>query len=378
MGDAKKKDDYFLWRPRFTITPGITNALMRIEAARAIVDQTPLPPAAAEELRHRARLRSTHYSTWIEGNRLTLEEASRVISGQPIETAGRERDVREVENYWNAFLRVEDWASRQRPLTESLIRSLHALVEKSPRAKPSPYRDGQNVIRDSATGRIVYLPPMAKDVPSLMAAFVEGCAQFEREELPIPLIAALIHYQFVTIHPYYDGNGRTARLLATFILQRGGYGLNGIFSLEEYHANDLDAYYHTLSVHPHHNYYEGRADADITPWLNYFISILERVFTLAQDEALHIAREGMPVEPTAIRKLDARTRRVLSMFASSETITANGVAHLFGISDRAARSVLKELVTQGVLDVANPSNRTRSYKLSEVYRKLVGSLSEVK
>ena len=72
MGDAKKKDDYFLWRPRFTITPGITNALMRIEAARAIVDQTPLPPAAAEELRHRARLRSTHYSTWIEGNRLTL------------------------------------------------------------------------------------------------------------------------------------------------------------------------------------------------------------------------------------------------------------------------------------------------------------------
>lgn len=378
MSDINNKQDAVMWRPRFTITPEIANALMRIEAARAIVDQTPLPPAAAEELRRKARLRSTHYSTQIEGNRLTLEEASRVISGQPINTVGKERDVREVKNYWNAFLRVEDWAARQRPLTESLIKSLHALVEKSPRAKPSAYRDGQNVIRDSATGRIFYLPPMAKDVPSLMSALIDGCAQSEREKLPIPLIAALIHYQFVTIHPYYDGNGRTARLLATFILQRGGYGLNGIFSLEEFHARDLDAYYQSLSLHPHHNYYEGRAEADITSWLLYFISTLERVFILAQEEALHIAREGMPIEPTAIRRLDARTRRLLSMFASSETITASTVAVLFGFSDRAARSILKGLVAQGVLDVANPSNRSRSYKLSEVYRKLIGSLSEVK
>ena len=54
--------------------------------------------------------------------------------------------------------------------------------------------------------------------------------------LTTPLIAGLLHYQFVTIHPYYDGNGRTARLLATFMLHRGGYGLQGLFSLEEFHA----------------------------------------------------------------------------------------------------------------------------------------------
>ena len=119
-----------------------------------------------------------------------------------------------------------------------------------------------------------------------MAALVEWVTRAEKEGLPVPLIAGLAHYQFVTIHPYYDGNGRTARLLATFILHRGGYGLNGFFSLEEHHARDLEGYYRSLAVHPHHNYYEGRRDADLTPWLEYFARTLAGVFTAAKDEAL--------------------------------------------------------------------------------------------
>jgi Fic family protein len=81
--------------------------------------------------------------------------------------------VREVRNYWEALLRVEDWATQGKPLTEDLIRRLHALVEYGTRAKPTPYRDGQNVIRDSISGVIVYLPPEAVDVPSLMDSLVK-------------------------------------------------------------------------------------------------------------------------------------------------------------------------------------------------------------
>jgi Fic family protein len=94
-----------------------------------------------------------------------------------------------------------------------------------------------------------------------------------------------VHYQFAAIHPYYDGNGRTARLLATFILHMGGYNLNGFFSLEEHHARELEEYYHALSIHPHHNYYEGRAEADLTGWVEYFIRTLADVFTFAKKEA---------------------------------------------------------------------------------------------
>ena len=95
-------DSQAIWQPRYILTPAIARGLMTIEAARAVVDRTPLSPLAEADLRRRARLRSTHYSTRIEGNRLTLAEAESVIAGSQTTFQGRERDVREVQNYWNA------------------------------------------------------------------------------------------------------------------------------------------------------------------------------------------------------------------------------------------------------------------------------------
>lgn len=279
------------WQPRYTLTPAMARGLMEIEAARAVVEHTPLPVEVEAELRRLARIRATHYSTRIEGNRLTLAEAQEVIEGRVSAIHGRERDVREVQNYWNALLRVEEWAAQQLRFSEDLIQRLHALVEKGIRPAPrgrSAYRDGQNAIRDSLSGALVYLPPSAEDVPGLMAGLVQWTQQAERDQLPVPLLAGLVHYQFVTIHPYFDGNGRTARLLATFVLHKGGYGLNGYFSLEEHHARDLAAYYRSLAVHPHHNYYEGRADADLTAWLEYFIGVVASVFTAVPYQLLAI------------------------------------------------------------------------------------------
>lgn len=363
------------WRPRFTLSPAAVRSLLDVEAARAVVDHTPVPPGAAEELRRRARLRSTHYSTQIEGNRLTLAEAEAAILGDSVRFHGRERDLREVRNYWHALLQGETWAAKGMPLTEDRIRRLHALVENGRRARPTPYRDGQNVIRDSATGALIYLPPEAKDVPALMGGLVAWVGKAEAEGLAVPVIAGLAHYQFVTIHPYYDGNGRTARLLATFLLHRGGYGLHGFFSLEEHHARDLAAYYGSLVTHPHHNYYEGRADADLTPWLEYFLGTLAGVFTGAKEEALRAAEQGLTVQPDALRRLDPRARVVLGLFARQERITAREAALALGLSDRMVRVLLSQWVDEEVLTVADPSRRARSYELSAIYRQFIGNSS---
>lgn len=362
------------WQARYTLTLAMARSLMEIEAARAVVEQIPLPPAVQSELRRQARVRSTHYSTRIEGNRLTLAEAEKVVEGKRVQLHGRERDAGEVRSYWKALLRVEEWAARGDDLTEELIRRLHALVEG--RTRPSPYRDGQNVIRDSETGDLVYLPPEAKDVPVLMAGLVKWVRKAREERLPTPLIAGLAHYQFATIHPYYDGNGRTARLLATFLLHRDGYGLNGLYSLEERHARDLAAYYGSLAVHPHHNYYEGRETADLTPWLEYFLGTLAEVFGRAKEEALHHASgEQSILEPETLRRLDARARTVLGLFTRAEEITSADVARILGLSDRAARDLLRNWVEDGWLTVADPSRRGRSYRLSADYRQFIGGLS---
>jgi len=361
------------WRPRYEISASIAKSLMAIEASRTVVDSTPISPADEAELRYNARLRSTHFSTRIEGNRLTLKQAEQIITRKKPGFHGRERDVNEVRNCWDALLKVEGWAAQRLELSEDLIRRLHALVEKGKRAKPTPYRDGQNVIRDSRSGGIVYLPPESGDVPGLMSSMVGWAIKAMRQNVPVPIIAALVHYQFVTIHPYYDGNGRTARLLATFILQRDGYGLHGYFSMEEHHARDLMVYYRSLAVHDHHNYCFGRAEADLTPWVSYFVTLLSQVFATAKDEALTRARRGVPEVPQELRGLDHRARVVLGLFGKRDQIAARDISQALGLSDRMVRLLALEWVKDGWLVVVDSSNRARAYGLSAKYRQFVGN-----
>ncbi len=361
-----------LWKPVYQLNSAIVRALMDIEAVKTVVEKAPLSPAVQADLRHKARVRSTHYSTRIEGNRLTLKEAEKVIAEKKANFHGRERDVNEVRNYWDALLKVEDWAAKKMELSEELIHRLHALVEKGKRAKPTPYREGQNVVRDSVSGGVVYLPPEAKDVDPLMAAMVRWVKNAQKEGVAPPVIAALLHYQFVTIHPFYDGNGRTARLLATFILQRDGYGLNGFFSLEEHHASDLDGYYRALTVYKHHNYYHGRAEADLTPWVEYFVKLLAKVFSQARDEALRAGgAQAVVTEPQELMKLDRRARTIFALFAKQDRVSVKEIAGSLGLSNRMARLLTAGWVKDGWLEVLNESNRARVYGLVKKYKRLL-------
>lgn len=360
------------FRPKFRITVGITKALMRIEAAKASIEGLAITPQVMASLRETARLYTTHYSTAIEGNRLTQEQVGRVI-GRSEHFPGRERDEREVLGYYAALERVERIAAAGGEVSEREIMTLHALVMSrgSGRVKPTPYRDGQNVIRDSGSGRIVYMPPEAKDVPALMRELVEWIAESGKGELPCPIRAGIAHYQFATIHPYHDGNGRTARLLTTLILHLGGYDLNGIYSLEEYYARQLGTYYRSLAAGPSHDYYEGRAQADITKWIAYFCGGMAESFEKVMNRAREIARGGVISDPVLMRGLDPRQRRVLELFLHSETITSRDVAQMFGLSQRTARQMLSRWADDGFLTIIDPAKKSRKYGLSQKFRALL-------
>ncbi|MBI2605130.1 MAG: Fic family protein [Deltaproteobacteria bacterium] len=338
---------------------------MRIEAARQAVADLPMTPRVQARLRETARLLSTHYSTRIEGNRLTLEEAIRVIQKDE-RLPGRQRDEKEVLGYYRALDELEKLAAKKAKVTETLIQTLHALVMggKRGKAKPTPYRDGQNVIRDSRNGAMVYLPPEAKDVPLMMGDLVKWLETKEKERLPCPLLAAIVHYQFATIHPYYDGNGRTARLLTTLVLHLGGYDLKGFFSLEEYYARDLPAYYHALAVGPSHNYYMGRAEAEITPWIEYFCVGTADAFENVRRRAKEEARSGKGDKSRILRQLDARQRMVLGLFRKSERITAAQVGKTLGLTGRTARHLCQRWAEEGFFVVVDPSKKARKYGLN--------------
>jgi len=353
----------------FSFTPAIIRYLQTIERVRQTVHLTILPPATAELLRQQAHFKSTHYSTRIEGNRLTLKETEQVIQ-QGLLFPGRERDVSEVERYYRALQQIEKWVEGGQSITETRIRSIHAVLYRVKRAVPTPYRDGQNVIR-SSNGEIIYMPPEAPDVPKLMAELVDWI-HTASGEMPVPVIAGLAHYQFVTIHPFYDGNGRAARLLTTWILFRGGYDLGKFYALEEFYVQNLEGYYGALVTHPHHNYYFGRDQAEITPWLEYFLQGMSMVFEHVENEVRSSIRneEGNQNEEY-LRLLDYRARRVLALFAKQEMITSMDVARLLGLSPRQVRMILTEWTVQGWLVVVDPSRRGRKYRLSPRYQQLL-------
>jgi Fic family protein len=354
----------------FSFTPSIVRNLQIIERVRENIRLTIMPPLLAEELRRQAHIRSTHYSTRIEGNRLTLKETGEVIQ-QRKTFSSRERDVHEVERYYQALQKVESWVTANKGITVAGIRKIHALLYYGKGAKATAWRDGQNVIR-TTSGEIVYMPPEAADVPALMKKLLEW-ANSNVDTLPIPVIAGISHYQFETIHPFYDGNGRCGRMLTTWILYRGGYDLGKFYALEEFYAKDLQGYYEALITHPHHNYYFGRNDADITSWLDYFLRGMAQIFEqVAEEVAQHVANDNAPnISDTLLRQLDVRARRVVGLFLKQETIQSTDVAGILGVSTRQARNLLSQWVDAGWLEIADPSKKGRKYSLAEKYQKLL-------
>jgi Fic family protein len=360
-----------MFAPNFRITAAVSSTLMDIESNRLAITELPIDVAMLASLRETARLTATHYSTQIEGNQLSQAEVQAALAGAKI--PGRDRDEMEVRNYYRAIEEVEKLSRNPEPISEADIQILHGLVMTG-RKSPSPYRDGQNVIRDSATGEIVYMPPEAGDVPSLMAEFVAWIvSEFDGHDLPMPIVAALAHYQFATVHPYYDGNGRTARLLTTLILHKTGYGLRGIYNLDEYYAQNLTAYYAALATGPSHNYYLGRAEADVTGFVAYFCEGMAASFAAVRSQALRSARRGAEDQSPLLRRLGPRERRLLMLFRGQGTATVNEMAKHLELSPRTVAVLCRSWLANGLLDIYDASRKNRAYRLGPAYEELIAN-----
>lgn len=358
------------YTPNFIISPTLTKVLMDIEASRQAISEMPITLKVITSLRESARLTATHYSTQIEGNRLTQQQVSEVIKGGTF--PNRERDESEVKNYYLALEYLDQLIEEHiEEITEPYLKNIHGLVLHG-KQKETEYRDGQNVIKDSASGSIVYIPPEAKDVPVLMKALIHWVnQQIKTKELPAPIIASIAHYQFATIHPYYDGNGRTARLLTNLILHISGYGLKGTYSLEEYYAKNLQDYYDALTIGEPHNYYFGRAEADISKWIDYFCDGMANSFAQVRLKATESSVEDNIDQSKLLRELDQRQKLILPLFKESKYITTREIAELLGIHKRTALNLCHGWVDSGFLIQHGDANKSRKYELSAQWLQLI-------
>ena len=170
---------------KWNYTNKIVNDLVRINRAREIVDLLPLPISIEEEIKKETLAKRVHYFTKIEGNNLKLDEVKDAINSNK---KSHERSVLEVRNYYNDLLFLNKESENNNIITEALIFKVHNLVSGKKLSYKNSYRDNQNVVADSVTGKIVYVPPEAKD---LMKQMIKKFNK-KNDNIPIPIKAGIL------------------------------------------------------------------------------------------------------------------------------------------------------------------------------------------
>ncbi|MEM2875217.1 MAG: Fic family protein [Candidatus Hadarchaeales archaeon] len=332
-----------MFEPRFTITNKINSALLDIERARGFLDAAKLKESWIKEMQSRALILEAHHSTHIEGTKLTLLQSERILTGKTVEGV-RPDDRQELLNYRAAMDFVSGHLDRKSEITEELIKEIHAILVKDVRGgtlEPGNYRKIQNYVVNSMTGEVVYTPPPPEQVPTLMKEFVEWLNS-EKEISPV-LIAGIAQYKFVEIHPFLDGNGRTARLLCTLILYQNGYDFKRLFSLSEFYDKDRKEYYRALqSVREN--------GGDMTEWLEYFVNGLKnQMLEVKAKGELAIKKEAV-IEKATRAGLNDRQVGVLVYLLENPYINRSKYVKLYKVSLRTANYDLAYLEKLGFVE----------------------------
>src|SRR4030042_480895 len=252
-------------KPKYTITPKINKALVEIERVRGFLDAVKLKDDWIADMQKKALILESHHSTHIEGTALSLEQAKSILEGKKVKGLNHD-DEKELVNYKKAMDFISKFLGKDDPVTEGVIRELHKITVRGVRggqADPGNYRKIQNYVVNSRTREIIYTPPAPLEVPHLMHEFVDWLNK--AGDLSPILIAGIAQFQFVHIHQFIDGNGRTARLLSTLILYKTGYDFKRLFTISEYYDKDRPAYYSAIQSVRNNS-------MDMTGWLEYFVT----------------------------------------------------------------------------------------------------------
>ena len=331
-----------MFKPKFKITNEINKNLMEIERVRGFLEATKLKQDWISEMQNELLILETHYSTHIEGTQLTLEQATKILTGKKV-TGIRTDDKKELLNYKKALGYVSTYLGKEEIVTEELIKEIHKILVSEVRgnpADPGNYRRIQNYVVNSLTGEVIYTPPSPEEVPSLMKEFIEWLKySIEATDISPIIIAGIAQYQFVHIHPFLDGNGRSARVLSTLILYKTGYDFKKLFTLSEFYDKNRPEYYKAIqSVREH--------KMDMTQWLEYFTEGLKHQMADIKKRGVKAIKKDVVEGKIKKHGLSERQAKALRYLIEEEYISRAKYVELYKVSLRTANydlSILEKL-----------------------------------
>lgn len=327
----------------------MNKALIEIERVRGFLDAIKLKDDWFEEMQKKALILESHHSTHIEGTALSLKQAEIILEGKKVQGVNRD-DEKELLNYKKAMDFISKYLGQDDPIIEGIIRELHKITVKGVRgekADPGTYRKIQNYTANSKTGAIVYTPPPPLEVPHLMRDFVSWLNS--AEDLSPILIAGIAQFQFVHIHPFVDGNGRTARLLSTLILYRTGYDFKRLFSISEFYDRDRPHYYQAIQSVRQNN-------MDMTSWLEYFIDGLHSQMKEIQVKGKDLVKQDNKFQRLKKTGLNSRQEKAIKYLIKHNSISVNEYQGVCSCIRRTAQRDLEDLSAKAVIKAVAKSS----------------------
>jgi len=333
-----------MYKPNYKITPIITRQIAEIAAAREAILNSPLLPKIESRLRRDALISRSHHSTSIEGNRLSKEEVAAIVSGKRIEAGPR--DKQEILNYISALRFIDKHGRHIQKFTPTIILKLHKLITKGVLAasQAGRYRN-KMVYVVNGFGQTVFTPPKESEVPGLVDKLGEWLNSKEAKELYPVLTAGIAHYEFVRIHPFIDGNGRVARVLATLILYQSGFDIKDFFTLDDYYNEDRQSYYSALqSIDPQ--------TIDITQWLEYFVEGMAQQMAVIKAKVQVFSRDRFLVKKAGQIWLNGRQWKLIEYLQAQKRATIKNYLTLIEeekVSERTARLDIESLLKHQII-----------------------------
>ena len=331
-----------MFNPNFRYTNVIVMALTKISASREIILNSPLIPKWEVTLRREAIIQSAHSSTRIEGNRLSLDQVSNLAVGR--EVMATRKDKQEVLNYLRVLENL-DKLTRGKAITEKDILNIHRMLTEDTLENSSDcgaYRNRYVVVGNRLTGEIIFRPPENEAVPGLIEVLVEWVSSDEAKELDPIVMAGIAHYEFVRIHPFVDGNGRTARVLATLILYLRGFDTKQFFCIDDYYDSDRPAYYSALQS-------VNQTTLDLTDWLEYFAEGVAVSIDTVKERVVRLSSERLRKAKRGQIALTEKQMQIVEFINTAGKITSGDIQRMFKISRQAAHKEIKVLIELGVI-----------------------------
>ena len=344
--------------PKYEINNKILSLLNSISQSQGVLNASQISVENYVHINALASVDAVHYSTKLEGNRLTRKQVTMIVTdGKSKKNIKYEKDIKEVINYAKA----RNFLSQDKILTKEIDKDLvlkihYLLMDKIVVGKlKGYYRQAQNVIKDVKTHNIVYMPPEASDVQKMMSKLYSWTKDSLISNASPPIVAAFFHYYFVTIHPFMDGNGRCSRLLTNFILDKHGFTVSRYASIEKVHEQNKMDYYENLNKYQGQLFYDIPEDINLTGWLRYWLTCLKAAY----NEALERLQANIPDS-----NLDHRLKKAYSLFLKHKRLKAAEYQLLVGLGRTQSVSDLNKLIEQGLINKVG-GGRSQTYIINE-------------